>query len=220
MCPSSSIAKPRRCACRSRPSRPACESCARTARRLRGVAELKLEILRLLFDEFCDRHLARRHRAWRRVQELRGGRRTAAAAARAVRRARSASRRDAGHAVGMAQLARGVQRSAFERCAALCGRSSARDRVLSVSAMAGARAARGGTGARARARHAHRPVWRLRGGHPPVGLGDLGRPDRLPPRRRDRRAARSRWRSRVRAGDFRRRIRWSWNRGTWRASSA
>ena len=118
------LREPHRRASRSRPSRRACASCARLrSSTIAGVAEVKLEILRLLFGEFLPAASRRRHRA--RASRSRASWRPAAqllAAARALRCARPASRVDAGHAFGLAQLAaRSSDDPNSSACDALCG---------------------------------------------------------------------------------------------------
>ena len=185
-----------------------------------GVAEVKLEILRLLFDEFYRRHLAAgTERAVAFKTFVAAGGQLLQLHARFDALDRHFASTQGTHSGWLSWPAEFSDPNSAPACA-VCGRTSARvEFYLYLQWLAheqlGARA-----GAGARARHAHRAVRRLRGGHEPVRLGDLGRSDRLPHGRRDRRAARPAGASRSGLGTSSAGSRWSWNRSTWRASFA
>ena len=185
-----------------------------------GVAQIKFEILRLLFVEFQLRHLSpgsARAAAFRSFVAAGGQLLQLHARFDALDQYLRSTQ---GTPSGWLSWPPEFHDPHSSAARAFRCRASSRDRVLLVSSMAGARPARRRAGAGARARHAHRSVWRLRGGHPPLGLGDLGRSDRLPPRRRDRRAPRSAGTSRSRVGNSAARIRWSWSRSICKDSCA
>ncbi len=106
-----------------------------------GVAEIKLEILELLFRDFRDRHLAQgteRAAAFRRFVAAGGPLLQMHARFDALDRYFRATLRTAS---GLAELARGISRPERRRGAALRSRTFAASRILPVPAMAGARAA-------------------------------------------------------------------------------